>query len=106
MKLTLAVLALFVLCATGGFAQFSGSAAVAPTMSTIYSPPNHAEQAMHSSLGDERSLLDSNTVAIGHGEMPLWEVPLASHDVPLGTSAREQKQEHANDKKSTKVWVN
>ena len=105
MKLTLAVLAFFLLCATGAFAQYGG-AATTPTMSAIYTPPSHFEHAYYSSMGEERSLFDSNSVTIGHGEMPLWEVPLTSHEVPLGTSAREQKQEHADDKKSTKVWVN
>ncbi len=104
MKTTILSL-MFLFCATAAFGQY-GSAVTPPTLGEAYSSPNHPEHAQRESMGEEMSLFEANSVVIGHGEMPLWEVPLKSHEVPLGDSARALRQEHARDKKAQIVWAN
>jgi hypothetical protein len=96
-------LVLFLLLATGAFAQtvLSGS-----SLARNFQPTEHQDRATSQDLGVEQNLLGSNTVFIGHGEMPLSEVPLMFHEVPLGDSARALKQEHVKVKKAHIVWTN
>jgi hypothetical protein len=89
--------------ATGAFGQavLSGS-----TFANPVQPVDHPYHSSFEGMGTEQSLLGSNNVLVGHGEMPLSEAPLQFHEVPLGDSARALKQEHAAKKKSHVVWTN
>ena len=96
MKTTILLVCL--LCTVAAFGQ-SYSIGVAPTQST-YNPPEHATRAVYQPMSSEQNLLGVSASISAHGEMPLWEAPFDSHEVPLGDVARVLKKEHATAKKA------
>jgi hypothetical protein len=96
-----AVMCMF--CATGALGQ---AALTGSSFTRSYQPADHPSPATAYPMSTEQNLLGSNSVLVGHGEMPLSEAPLQFHEVPLGDSARVLKQEHAAMKKSHVVWTN
>jgi hypothetical protein len=97
---------LFVLCllsTTAAFAQFAGSR-TSTEPSTVVSP-NHPAQAAYTPMSQERSVLGSGSYTSAQGERPFSDFP-QPEPIPLGTSARELKKQHAQLKKSHVVWVN
>ena len=101
MKATFLVVCLFL--ATGAFGQ---AALTGSSFTRSYQPVDHPSPAEPYPMGTEQNLLGSNSVLVGHGEMPLSEAPLQFREVPLGDSARALKQEHAQMKKSQVVFTN
>ena len=98
MKTTIFILCL--LCATAAFGQSVVS--IAPNAPS-FQITDHPTRAISQAMPAEQNLLGTNSLTTGHGEMPLWEVPSMSHEVPLGDSARALKKEHANAKKALLV---
>jgi len=94
------------LCLLFATAAFGQSVLTGSSFANTVQPADHPNRSTFQDMGTERSLLGSNNVLIGHGEMPLSEAPLQFHEVPLGDSARALKQEHANVKKARIVWTN
>jgi|SRR5208282_3459952 len=97
---------LFVLCllsTTAAFAQYAGSR-TSTDPSPVYSP-NHPAQAAYAAMSQERNVLGSGTYTSGQGERPFSDFP-QPEPIPLGTSARELKKQHAEVKKSRVVYVN
>ncbi|HEX8814724.1 MAG TPA: hypothetical protein VF753_04410 [Terriglobales bacterium] len=92
MKTTIAAL-LFLLCATMAFGQSAGTVLVAPNSSN-FQITEHPTRAISAPMPVEQNLLGANTMTSSSGEMPLWEAPSMSHEVPLGDSARELKKQH------------
>jgi hypothetical protein len=84
---------LFLLCATFAFGQAAGSSLVAPNASN-FQITDHPTRAISAPMPIEQNLLGQNTLTSSSGEMPLWEAPSMSHEVPLGDSARELKKQH------------
>jgi hypothetical protein len=104
MKIT-SLLLFCLLSSAAAFGQFASLGTA--QMSSTYQMIDHAHLASPQPLAQERSLLGSSGgVYIEHGELPLWEVAPVHHDVPLGDVAREQKKEHAMDKKARITWEN
>ena len=99
MKTTILLFCL--LCTAAAFGQ-SYSVGVAPIQST-YNPPDHPTRAVFQPMLAEQSLLGVSGFTSAHGEMPLWEAPIDSHEVPLGDIARTLKKEHATAKKARLV---
>jgi hypothetical protein len=96
---------LFVLCllfTSAAFAQVGGSRSTEPSFLTS---PNHPAQAAYAPMSQERSVLGSGSYTSAQGERPVSDFP-QPEPVPLGTSARELKKQHAELKKSRVVWVN
>ena len=89
------------LCATAAFGQ-SYSIGVAPIQST-YNTPDHPSRAAFHPMLTEQNLLGVGSFTYAQGEMPLWEAPFDSHEVPLGDIARALKKEHATAKKARLV---
>jgi len=97
---------LFVLCllsTTAAFAQYAGSRT--STEPSPFASPNHPAQASYAPMSQERNVLGSGSYTSAQGERPFSDFP-QPEPVPLGTSARELKKEHAQVKKSRVVYVN
>lgn len=101
MKKTLFVLCL--LATTAAFGQYAGSR-YSTDPSPFYSP-NHPAQAAYAPMSQERNVLGSGSYTSAQGERPFSDFP-QPEPIPLGTSARELKKQHAEVKKSRVVWVN
>ncbi len=71
----------------------------------IYNTPSHPAHASYTPMSQEQNMLGGTNYFTGQGERPLSEFPQPA-PVPLGTIARELRQEHAQLKKSRVVWVN
>jgi len=99
MKTTIVLFCL--LCATAAFGQYYAVGS-APFQST-YNPPEHPSRAVSHPMLTEQNLLGVNSFTYAQGEMPLWEAPALSHEVPLGDIARTLKQQHATAKKARLV---
>jgi len=96
----------FVLCllsTTAAFAQYAVSRT--STEPTSFASPNHPAQASYTPMSQERSVLGSGSYSSAQGERPFSDFPQPEL-VPLGTTARELKKQHAELKKSRVVWVN
>ena len=91
-------------CLLGAVAAFGQSYSVgsAPIQST-YNPPDHPTRAAFQLMLTEQNLLGVSGFTSAHGEMPLWEAPVDSHEVPLADIARALKKEHATAKKARLV---
>ena len=98
MKTTICVLCL--LCAASAFGQSVVS--IAPNAPS-FQIADHPARAISQSMPIEQNLLGINSLTSAHGEMPLWEAPSMSHEVPLGDSARALKKEHASARKALLV---
>jgi len=96
MKMTILLFCL--LCATAAFGQYY-SVGTAPIQST-YNPPSHPSRAVSQPMSVEQNLLGVNSFTSAHGEMPLWEAPALSAEIPLGDIARELKKQHDGAKKA------
>ena len=96
MKMTILLFCL--LCATAAFGQYY-SVGTAPIQST-YNPPSHPNHAFSQPMSVEQNLLGVNSLTSAQGEMPLWEAPAMSREVPLGDVARELRKQHAVAKKA------
>ncbi len=97
---------LFVLCqlsTSAAFAQYAGSRT--STEPSTFVSPNHPAQASYAPMSQERTVLGSGSYTSAQGERPVSDFP-QPEPVPLGTTARELKKEHAQLKKSHVVWVN
>jgi hypothetical protein len=92
MKTTLAAL-LLLFCATMAFGQTGGSTLVAPNASN-FQITDHPTRAISTAMPMEQNLLGTNSLTSSSGEMPLWEAPSMTHEVPLGDTARELKKQH------------
>jgi len=99
MKTTIFLVCL--LSATAAFGQYY-SVGSAPIQST-YNPPDHATRAFSQPMATEQNLLGVDSFPSAKGEMPLWEAPVQSHEIPLGDIARVLKQQHATAKKARLV---
>jgi len=98
MKTTILLLCL--LCATAAFGQYA--VGYAPMQSTFHIP-DHPTRAFAQPMLLEQNLLGINSFTSAQGEMPLWEAPFQSHEVPLGDVARALRKEHATAKKARLV---
>jgi hypothetical protein len=101
----IALLATLVLCASAAF----GQAAVSATLSAqpqVYSFDSHPGHAARMALAQESSINGGETYVVAQGERPLWEVATPVHEVPLGDSARELREQHLSAKKAIKSWQN
>lgn len=97
---------LFVLCllsTTAAFAQYAGSRT--STEPSPFASPNHPAQASYAPMSQERNVLASGSYTSAQGERPFSDFP-QPEPIPLGTSARELKKQHAEVKKSRVVYVN
>lgn len=92
---------LFLLCLLFATAAFGQSY---PSMSAIEFG-SHDMHAAPMPMSSSNDLLGGYGVVIGHGEVPLADVPLPpKHEVPLGDIARQARKEHLTAKKADKVW--
>jgi hypothetical protein len=98
MKTTICVVCL--LCATAAVGQ--SILAAAPNASS-FQITDHPTRAISQPMSLEQNLLGTTPFTSAHGEMPLWEAPLQSHEVPLGDTARALRKEHATAKKARLV---
>jgi hypothetical protein len=83
----------FLFCATLAFGQNGGSVLMAPNAPN-FQITDHPTRAFSAPMPLEQNLLGGNTLTSASGEMPLWEAPSMSHEVPLGDTARELKKKH------------
>ena len=96
MKTTL--FALCLLCATAALGQSY------PTMTPLQFG-DHSYHASAQSLATPTDILGGSSVVIGHGEVPLADIPMPKiHETPLGDVAREVRKERLTAKKAQKVW--
>ncbi|HZQ22225.1 MAG TPA: hypothetical protein VFA89_05440 [Terriglobales bacterium] len=86
-------------CGTAAFAQNAAVLTSSPMVS-VYSPYEHRQGASRKDMADFQNLRGSNGYRIEHGERPLWEFAIPSHELPLGDVARMYRQEHATMKKA------
>lgn len=99
MKTTLFTLCL--LCATAAFGQSY------PTMSAPIVFGDHPFHAATQPLAVSTNILGGNDVVVGHGEVPLADIPMpVVRETPLGDVARQVRQERLFAKKAQKVWEN
>ncbi len=104
MKKTLFLLCLLcLLSSTAAFAQLGAS--YISNEPQIYHSPSHPAHASYTPMSPEQNMLGGTGYFFGQGERPLSEFPQPA-PVPLGTIARELRQQHAEVKKSRVVWVN
>jgi hypothetical protein len=106
MKTTLLIAS--ILCTTAALGQAIGAVATSPSMANTYQMITHEQHASPQQLATERSLFEgSQSIYIGHGELPLWEVaPKDPPYVPLGDTARLLKKQHESVKKAQFVFEN
>lgn len=98
MKTTL--LAFCFLCATAALGQSY------PSMSPLEFV-DHSQHAGPKSLTAPADLLGGSSVVIGHGEVPLADIPMPKiPETPLGDVARQVRKERLSAKKAQKVWEN
>jgi hypothetical protein len=99
MKTTL--FALCFLCATAAFGQSY------PSMSAPIVFGDHSYHAAAHSMATSTDILGGQDVIVGHGEVPLADIPMpVIHETPLGDVARQVRQERLFAKKAQKVWEN
>lgn len=92
---------LFVLCLLFTTAAFGQSA---PSLSALQFG-SHDEHASPMPMSSSNDLLGGYGVVIGHGEVPLADIPLPpKHETPLGDVARQARKEHLTAKKADKIW--
>ncbi len=104
MKKTLFLLCLLcLLSSAAAFAQLGAS--YISNEPQVYHSPSHPAHASYMPMSQEQNVLGGTNYFTGQGERPLSEFPQPAA-VPLGTIARELRQEHAQLKKSRVVWVN
>ena len=104
MKKTLFVLCLLcLLSSTAAFAQLGAS--YISNEPQIYHSPSHPAHASYTPMSQEQNVLAGTNYFSAQGERPLWEFPQPAA-IPLGTIARELRQQQAEVKKSRVVWVN
>ncbi len=104
MKKTLFLLCLLCLVSsTAAFAQLG--AGYISNQPQIYELPSHPAHASFTPMSQEQNILGGTNYFSAQGEKPLSEFPQPPA-VPLGTIARELRQQHAEVKKSRVVWVN
>lgn len=101
MKHALLVLCLF--CGTAAFGQVATYINSDAHPTTFFS---HESRATQFDMATEQNILSSSSPAHATGVRPLWEVAPPLHEVSLGDAARAARKEHANMKKSAKVWEN
>ena len=94
--------ALYILSATAALAQYSGH-------------PQHADIVP---LAQEQNILAPSNYFVAHGERPASDFPQTGNEngnengnekktvISLGTTAREIRKQHAEQKRSLFVWVN
>ncbi len=106
MKMKKILFPLCLLCLLSSTAAFAQPAAsYISSEPQIYNAPSHPAHASYTPMSQEQNMLGGANYFIGQGERPLSEFPQPPA-VPLGTIARELRQEHAQLKKSRVVWVN
>ena len=105
MKKTLFLLCLLcLLFSTAAFAQLGAS--YISNEPQIYHSPSHPAHASYMPMSQEQSVLVGTNYFSAQGERPLSEFPQPVVAVPLGTLARELRQQHDEVRKSRVVWVN
>lgn len=96
-----ALFALCFLCATAAFGQSY------PSMSSSVVFGDHPYHASAHSMAMSGDILGGQGVIVGHGEVPLADIPMpAIHETPLGDVARQVRQERLFARKAQKVWEN
>jgi len=96
MKTTL--FALFLFCAAAAFGQSY------PSMNPLQFG-DHSYHASPQSLAGPTDILGGSSVVIGHGEVPLADIPMPKiHETPLGDVARQARKDHLTAKKAQVVW--
>jgi hypothetical protein len=97
---------LLTICILGASAAFGQAANVLSATPQVYSFETHPEHASRQPLAPMQSLNGSEELVYAQGELPLWEVATAVHEVPLGDSARALRREHETSKRAAKYWQN
>jgi hypothetical protein len=100
------VLALCLLCAATAFGQAAIGGSALSAQPSVLEFPTHETTASQHAMGTPQNLLESAGYTWAQGERPLWEVSPASHQTPLGDSARMLRKEHTADKKAELIWNN
>ena len=68
---------------------------------------DHPYHASAQSMAQPTDILGGTSVVIGHGEVPLADIPMPEiRETPLGDVARQARQERLFAKKAQKVWEN
>jgi hypothetical protein len=70
-----------------------------------YHSPDHTSHASYATMTEEHGIVGGGGFTFGQGERPVSDFPQMAA-IPLGDSARELKKQHAQLKKSHKVWEN
>jgi len=98
--------ALCILSATAAFAQYSGASAMG-MQGPSYQFSSHPQHAENVPLAQEHNILAASNYFFAQGERPASDFPRQEKTViALGTTAREIRKQHAEQKKSHFVWVN
>lgn len=100
---------LFLFCLVGAVTALGQAVAGGQVLSSNpqipYFPSNPAH-ASQQALAQEQNLLPRSSFVWGKGERPLWEVASPAEVMPLGDVARILRKQHAEAKKSVRVWNN
>ena len=84
-------------------AQVGGSS-IQPATGPTYQVAEHPMHAAQHDLATPQTLLGSNAVTVAQGERPLSDFPTYHVETPLGTVARNYREEHAKAEKATIHW--
>jgi len=98
------ILAIFLFCAAGAFAQ---NGTVLQNVPQPYQPPDdRSARAVEHSMGQETSLLSGLSITYAKGEVPLSDLASPMYQTPLGDIARAYRKEHADVPKAVKTLEN
>jgi hypothetical protein len=99
---------LFVLCllsTSAAFAQYGNLGASRSNEPVIYDSPSHPAHAGYAFMSSGSSVLASASYSSAQGDRPPSDFP-QPEAISLGVAARELKKQHAQEKKTSVVWVN
>jgi len=89
------------LCATAAFGQTTAS------MNSTFQFIDHSSHASVRSMASPADILGGQDVVVGHGEVPLADIPMPEiRETPLGDVARQVRQQRLFAKKAQRVWEN
>lgn len=90
------LIAVFLFAASAAFGQI-GNVSSIPHYGN---QANHEQHAYQHGVRQEQNLQGNNTAIVGQGERPLWEFYKPEAEVPLGTVAREYREQHKAEPKA------
>ena len=102
MKIFFSLMVVSILCGVASGQAIGGGTGGAQMLVMTGNP----QQATQAPMAPVQNLFERSASTSAHGERPLWEFMPEPRFVPLGDVAREQRKEHANDKKAVIVWTN